>query len=322
MNRPASTSGPIDETTHASGAPVSVTAIQGEAGLSGAALPCWCGSGAWSLCFRTPKFGLVRCSACGTYQTDPPPLRADDESAEFYTDYYSKGRAHEVQAALRVSTRNAWFWRVAEKVPQLAEVRESVIDIGSGDGHTCAELHSAGWPSVTGVEISRSRVARARQMYPQIPFYDCPLGDTGISEESFDLMVMDSVIEHLPKPVAMVRDLRRFLRPGGTIVLLTPNMESGHFRFLQRRWTGMLAPHAHIFLFAAAGLSQLLARAGFRVVKSGSLHMPVCQPADYLKRLLAGDVKGAVWRAHQEIGGFYGRAIGAGPMLYAVATRP
>jgi SAM-dependent methyltransferase len=298
--------------------------IRGEAvaGVSTAALPCWCGSGRWSLCFRTPKFGIVRCSACGTYQTDPPPLRGDDESAEFYTDYYSKSHAVPVAPAAPVASRNAWFWRVAEKVPQLAAIRKSVIDIGSGDGHTCAELHAAGWPSVTGVEISRTRVALARRLYPRIPFYDCPLDETGIPEDSFDLMVMDSVIEHLPNPVELMRDLRRFLKPGGTIVLLTPNMESGHFRFLQRRWTGMLAPHAHIFLFTGAGLSQLLTRAGFTVSTHGSLHMPAYTPVDFVKRLASGDAKGAIWRAHQEIGGMYGRAIGAGPMLYAVASRP
>jgi SAM-dependent methyltransferase len=321
-----SASSPIEEAVHAARSPASAAVPRREAaGVSDAALPCWCGSGAWSLCFRAPKFGLVRCSACGTYQTDPPPLRADTESAEFYTDYYSKSAppaAPAADPAAVVSSRNAWFWRVTQKVPQLAEIRQSVIDIGSGDGHTCAELHAAGWTSVTGVEISRTRVARARQMYPQIPFYDCPLGDTGIPQESFDLMVMDSVIEHLPNPVEMLRDLRRFLKPGGTIVLLTPNMESGHFRFLQRRWTGMLAPHAHIFLFTAAGLSQLLVRAGFHVSHTGSLHMPVYRPLDYLKRVASGDVKGAIWRAHQEIGGFYGRAIGSGPMLYAVAARP
>jgi hypothetical protein len=122
--------------------------------------------------------------------------------------------------------------------------------------------------------------------------------------------------------VETVRDLKRFLKPGGTIVLLTPNMESGHFRFLGKRWTGMLAPHAHIFLFTKSALSRLLSQAGFSVSAGGSLHMPVFGPADFLKRFFRGDVKGAVWRAHQEIGGIYGRAIRSGPMLYVVASRP
>ncbi len=138
-------------------------------------------------------------------------------------------------------------------------------------------------------------------------------------------MVMDSVIEHLPNPVETVRDLRRFLKPGGTIVLLTPNMESGHFRFLGKRWTGMLAPHAHIFMFTGSfSFSPLLERAGFfRFPACGSLHMPAYTvPLKFAERLFSGDVKGAVWRAHQEIGGLYGRAIQSGPMLYVVASRP
>jgi len=289
--------------------------------VSASALPCWCGAGTWSLCFRTRKFGLIQCSACGTYQIDPPPLRGDDESADFYTDYYSKPQVA-AQLAHVTSSRNAWFWRVAEKAPQLNQVRESVLDIGSGDGHFCAELRAAGWPKVTGIEISTTRVTRARQLYPEIPFYDCTINQTPIPHRSLDVVVMDSVIEHLPNPVEMLAELRSYLKPGGSIVLLTPNMESGHFRFLGRRWTGMLAPHAHIFLFSGASLAQLLVRAGYSVSSYGSMHMPVYGPLDYVKRMASGDVKGTLWRAHQEIGGFYGRAIGAGPMLYLVAQRP
>jgi SAM-dependent methyltransferase len=286
-----------------------------------ATLPCWCGLGSWTRVFRTKRFGLVRCSSCGCYQIDPPPISGDDQSAEFYTDYYSKS-AEPVTPAKISATRNAWFWRVAEKVPGLDTVRASVADIGSGDGHFCAELHAAGWPRVLGIEISKSRCARARQLYPQIPFHSCGLAETGAAPASFDLLVMDSVIEHLPNPVKLVQDLRAFLAPGGKLVMLTPNMESGHFRFLQKRWTGMLAPHAHIFLFTPDSIARLLRDSGLTVEATGSLHMPYYKPGEYAERLFSHDIKGFVWRAHQEIGGFYGRAIGSGPMLYAVASRP
>jgi SAM-dependent methyltransferase len=220
------------------------------------------------------------------------------------------------------AARNAWFWKVAERVPQLMEIRESAADIGSGDGHFCADLRAAGWPNVTGIEISRTRVARARQLYPNIPFYSCSLGEAGIPEDSLDLIVMDSVIEHLPRPINMVEELRRYLAPGGTLVILTPNMESGHFRFLGHRWTGMLAPHAHIFLFTGSGLAQMLTRCGLAISAIGSLQTPAYRPSEYARRLFSGDIKGTLWRAHQELGGAYGRLIGAGPMLYAVASRP
>jgi SAM-dependent methyltransferase len=285
------------------------------------ALPCWCGAGEWKLCFRTSRSGLLRCSACGSFQTDPPPLHSEEESADFYTDYYLD---KEVPGdVVRPQTaRNAWFWKVAEHVPQLMETRTGAVDIGSGDGHFCAELRAAGWPNVSGIEISGTRVARARRLYPEIPFFACPLGGTGIAAASLDLIVMDSVIEHLPRPAQMVNDLRDFLAPGGALVILTPNMECGHFRFLGSRWTGMLAPHAHIFLFTGSGLAQMLTSSGLAVQAIGSLHMPAYRPGEYARRLISGDLKGTLWRAHQEIGGLYGRVIGAGPMLYAVATRP
>ena len=300
------------------------TAASASAGLPtrpAAALPCWCGADKWLVCFRAPRAGLLRCSACGSFQTDPPPLQHEAESADFYTDYYShKEVAAEIVRA--GNARNAWFWKVAEQVPGLRKIRAAAADIGSGDGHFCAELRDAGWPNVLGIEISRTRVARARRLYPGIPFYDCPLNQTEVHPNSLDLIVMDSVIEHLPDPVTMVADLVNHLAPGGRLVILTPNMESGHFRFLGRRWTGMLAPHAHIFLFTGSGLAQLLWRCGLVVSDVGSIHMPAYRAGEYARRLFSGDIKGALWRAHQEIGGIFGRLIGAGPMLYAVAERP
>ncbi len=282
-------------------------------------LACWCGESEWAVCFRTSRFGLVRCTVCGCYRTDPPPFKSEEASEGFYTEYYSRVGA-DSQAVDPAKARTSWFWKVAEQVPQLTAIRSSSADIGSGEGHLCAELRAAGWPHAIGVEISRTRIARARRFYPGIPFYNCLLSQTGIPEGSLDLAVMDSVIEHLPNPVGMLREIRRYLKPGGHLVILTPNMESGHFRFLGRRWTGMLAPHAHIFLFTSTVLSRLLLRCGFLVQAYGSLHAPPYTPGQYLRRLLSGDIRGTLWRAHQEIGGFYGRLINAGSMLYAVAS--
>jgi 2-polyprenyl-3-methyl-5-hydroxy-6-metoxy-1,4-benzoquinol methylase len=280
--------------------------------LAAADFDCWCGAGTWFCRFRTRRFGLLRCSACGSYRIDPPPVRSSSESQNFYTDYYSKVQTH---------AQVSWFRTVAARVPELAHPGEIVADIGCGDGNLCAELRALGWKRSLGLEVSRTRVARARLKYPDLEFYDCPLGMTGLSEQTLDLAVLDSVIEHLPEPVSVLTEIRSYIKPRGLLLLLTPNMESGHFRFLGRRWTGMLAPHAHIFLFAAESLGRLLRNAGFTVTHSGSVHAPVCALSEWFRRLASGDVKGAVWRAHQEMGGLYGRWIGCGPMLYVVATR-
>ena len=82
----------------------------------------------------------------------------------------------------------------------------------------------------------------------------------------------------------------------GTPTAATPNMESGHYRLLGRRWTGMLTSHAHI-------------------------ETPLCRPENYYRQALRGDVKGTVWRAYQELGALHGRLVHSGPMLCAVGSK-
>jgi len=281
-------------------------------------LRCWCGSDRWRLCFRTARGGLARCVVCGCYQTDPPPLTCSDQSEEFYTRYYSQLPMSCRPLLDPANSYTAGFWRVAEQFSALREISSRAVDVGCGDGHLCAELKGYGWPEVVGVEVSATRATRAQAFYPGVTFFDRPLSKTNLQQESFDLIVMESVIEHLPEPVAQLCELRRYTRLGGRVVVTTPNMDSGNFRLLGRRWTGMLAPHAHIFLFTANALGAAVRRAGFRVEAIGSFQLETYTVSQLIRRFLSGDFKGARWRAHQELGTAYGRLIQQQLMLYAV----
>ena len=84
-----------------------------------------------------------------------------------------------------------------------------------GEGGLCHELYEAGWEDVVGLDISRARVARARQSFPSMRFYDRPLSETDIEPASADLCVMDNVIEHLTEPHTVLKELRRYIKPGG-----------------------------------------------------------------------------------------------------------
>ena len=282
-------------------------------------LGCWCGQGQWFTEFRTKSFGLLRCSACGGYRIDPPPLQAPETSEEFYTAYYAQESVTDLVASAKLE-RSA-YWNVVSQVPHLLRTGKRVADVGCGDGHLCSQLRAAGWQSVIGVDVSRTRIARAKTLYPESQLFTGILDESICEPHSLDLMVMDSVVEHLINPEEVLAGLTKFLSAEGHFVALTPNMDSGHFSFLGKRWTGMLAPHAHIYLFTANSLRRLLEHAGFSDVITGSIHAQPYRLSQFLRRMASGDVKGAIWRAHQEIGGWYGRLIGQGPMLYAVARR-
>ncbi len=286
--------------------------------------PCWCGQGEFRRCFRTKRFGLVRCTSCGCFRIDPPAFEREEESARFYTDYYAKGdgngnggRDWDASAPL-ARTRDSRFWKVVDQVPDLDRPRETVADIGCGEGGLCAELKAAGWPSVFGVDVSQTRITRARKRYPAIEFFDRPFRDTEVGR-TLDLAIMDNVIEHLPNPASTLESVRSCLKPDGRLVVITPNMESGHFRLLGRRWTPELSPHAHIFLFTSPALHLLLSMTGFVVEASGSFHLRPYPLTEWLREWRRGKLKEALWHTIQEAGGYYGRLVNAGPMLYGVA---
>lgn len=285
----------------------------------GISLDCWCGGGPWRQQFRARKFGLLRCESCGCSRIDPPPLQLAAESAAFYDAYYRNVGKKVVRLEDPFSSIGGDLGEIAVRMPRLARVGKRALDFGCGDGHRCAQLKAAGWEEVIGYDISESRLALAREAYPDLRLESRSPLEMGLEPASIDLLVMEHIIEHFPDPLGELQALRRLMAPDSTVMLSTPNIASGHFKVLGRRWTGMLAPHAHIFLFDPATLGLLLEKAGFETLAKGSLQKPFYTLGSLFQRLGSGDLRGAAWRINQELGAAFGRLIGAGPIAYAVA---
>jgi 2-polyprenyl-3-methyl-5-hydroxy-6-metoxy-1,4-benzoquinol methylase len=282
-------------------------------------LTCWCGHDQSNRVFQAARFGLVLCPNCGCYKIDPPAITHPGESVEFYNQHYSAEEAKRQQdAGQHTIGRSSRFWRIVKRENSLDQPRDRVLDWGCGDGLLCAELRAAGWQHVFGVDIARRRVAFARAHYPDIHFYDVPLEETDIPQESIDLIITDSVIEHLPDPVEHMAQLRQYLKPDGKLVVSTPNMNSGNFRLLGRFWRGLLAPNVHIFLFTPESIERCLQLAGFQVLRVGSYHVGT---RNHFRRMLSSrHAKEFLMYAGYIAGDIYAHVLSSGPMLYAVAT--
>src|SRR5208283_5040360 len=76
----------------------------------------------------------------------------------------------------------------------------------------------------------------------------------------FDLVTMTHVIEHLPTPVATLKEISRILKPGGFLFIRTPNAESLPRLVTEKKW---FEDHDHLFFFGNRSLNSLLNKCNF-----------------------------------------------------------
>jgi SAM-dependent methyltransferase len=96
------------------------------------------------------------------------------------------------------------------------------LDYGCADGGYTAGLLDLGADTVTGIDTEVDRIAEARQLHPEITFYS--YGDEHVFPDgSFDGVFMNEVFEHVNDQDETLREVYRMLRPGGVLVLISPN---------------------------------------------------------------------------------------------------
>lgn len=165
-----------------------------------------------------------------------PGHRADFETSVFYLD---------APAALSAAT---------DAAPRLLEV-------GCGNGKLLGRMEEFGW-QVTGTDFDDNAVAAARTQ--NLDVRHGPLAAQGFEPHSFTAIVLKHVIEHIPEPVAELRLCANLLKPGGKLILLTPNLAGrGHARW-QKHWRG-LEPPRHLHLFTPEALKLALEQGGLNV---------------------------------------------------------
>lgn len=97
-----------------------------------------------------------------------------------------------------------------------------ICDLGSGSGWLSGVLSAFG-PTV-GVELSPEAVELARQRFPRATFVCADATQWEPTPGEFDVVVSQEVLEHIVDKPAYLRVARQALRPGGHLVITTPNL--------------------------------------------------------------------------------------------------
>ena len=123
-----------------------------------------------------------------------------------------------------IPEENYWFRRhevAYEYITGLVADRD-VLEAGSGEGYG-ADLLSRGARSVVCVDYDESAVEHTRARYPRLTVHRGNLIDLPLPDSSVDVIVNFQVIEHLWDQPAFVAECHRVLRPGGQLLMSTPN---------------------------------------------------------------------------------------------------
>lgn len=138
-----------------------------------------------------------------------------------------------------------------------------VVDVGCGTGMVlaAAEPYSR---TLTGVDMDPEYVAIASSRVPQAKVRVGFAGDD-LGSDAFDTAFFCDVIEHVESPVAALASIRKALRPGGLLVITTPNANSVVRLVEGRSWFGFA--ETHLILFTPLTLKHLAVQSGFVGVK-------------------------------------------------------
>jgi SAM-dependent methyltransferase len=131
-----------------------------------------------------------------------------------------------------------------------------VVDAGCGYGYGSSYLARHGARSVLGVDVDSSAVSFAKRTFgaPNCSFRRLDLTKDVTASESFDAAVCFEVLEHVKEPRVFLQNLRRLLRPGGSLFLSTPNK-----KYTERFYVSGRSPNPyHIHEYYPEELMELL----------------------------------------------------------------
>lgn len=212
--------------------------------------------------FSKSSYSLAACSQCGLVYLPSRPTK--NELEQYYPDDYE---AYYILEDDRLGSEQ-WHLQRALRI-QLDFIEQhtldkgDLLDIGCATGNFLKIAQDNGW-QVTGIEPIDKAAVIARTQY-HLKVITGTLDEIQFDPESFDVITMWDVLEHLPNPKQTLVKCHGLLKPGGIIVFSIPNLRSYDRYLFGEHWIGWDPPR-HFNLFTDSTLVELLAVTGFEPV--------------------------------------------------------
>jgi len=227
-------------------------------------------------------FGLnyVMCEKCNHVYTD---RRLDDKGL---TKYYSEDPDYFNNPYTRkniIKLRDQIFKPKIDFVKKFSKGKKW-LDVGSGDGTAVSAANSSGFDA-TGIEISETGRMFAKK-HRKLNLFNGTLGDfLKQNKTKWDVVSFFGVIEHIPDPVAVLKEANKILKKNGLVAIEVPNYEcySTYFQKLTKSPDRHLTIPGHIMVFTKKSAEYMLKKNGFEPIAIWYWGMDAIELLKYMK---------------------------------------
>jgi SAM-dependent methyltransferase len=235
---------------------------------------CFLCGGKGDSCARVDSHDYLRCPDCGLVYVDS--IEPADKLYSSYDGGFWKSLRRKLFMPFRSFTGARHFDRSMERANRIFNRVLSVgpkevpnptfLDIGCNKGFLLAAALSHGW-DVHGIELIPELTLPFKRQYPRVANHvyasDFTGAQTTMKNEMFDAITAIDVIEHFEEPLRDMENIFRILKPGGVLLLQTPDTDNSMAVELKERW-GALKPKEHLHLFNQKNLGLLARKLGFK----------------------------------------------------------
>lgn len=228
-----------------------------------------CRSKKTMLFLRTKERSLYQCGNCNLIFVWPIPDRKDLK--QLYGEEYFNLQKEKVEITGYRSYQDImplltpYFRKKLTRAGQLLGKKGKLLDIGCALGLFLEIAKADGW-DVLGLDISSYAVKEVRKR--GIKAVNCDLFNAKLKKNSFDLVTIFQTIEHDSNPVRLLREIKRILKPGGVLIITTPNAKGLPSQLLGKRWHGWRR-RSHLFWLDKNNLKLALDTVGLKIIEIG-----------------------------------------------------
>ena len=210
--------------------------------------------------FRKGGVDIFLCPSCGCIMADTDYEPGQYDSEDYYT--FASSELSDIESRWGFRSRY-----ILNRIFEHQEAPGSLLDVGAGNGYFVRVAGNEFDIHATGLEISEMAVEFARENLG----VKLILEDVATHRGEYDVVTSFNVIEHLENPQEHLAQLLRLLKPGGSLVMTTPNPHC-----IQRLGVGlekwkMICPPHHLNLFSRDALKTLLQQFELRLVHHETL---------------------------------------------------